>query len=241
MKSSNQQLITKLKKNISELGHTTIKNFFSDKQMKSFENSVLSLYLMQAQKIGEYKIKANKIKNSKRSNFEKISKVFEMMEKNDKEALYQVQNYMQNSVSMNQLFDESFLNLMSLLLNSKKNDILIDGPSLFINRPKTKRLLYKWHSESHYYPKRRRFLNIWFPLFTKKFKPGSSYHLGSSFKMKKIKDLFSTDILGRPHNCRKISVVDSTILPSLPSNSHTFLTMSNCYRITDNLINKFDI
>ena len=78
-------------------------------------------------------------------------------------------------------------------------------------------------------------------LFTKKFKPGSSYHLGSSFKMKKIKDLFSTDILGRPHNCRKISVVDSTILPSLPSNSHTFLTMSNCYRITDNLINNVDI
>ena len=76
---------------------------------------------------------------------------------------------------------------------------------------------------------------------TKKFKTGSSYHLGSSFKMQKNKDLFSTDILGRPYNCRKISVVDSTILPSLPSNSHTFLTMSNCYRITDNLINKFDI
>lgn len=186
MKSSNQQLITKLKKNISELGHTTIKNFFSDKQMKSFENSVLSLYLMQAQKIGEYKIKANKIKNSKRSNFEKISKVFEMMEKNDKEALYQVQNYMQNSVSMNQLFDESFLNLMSLLLNSKKNDILIDGPFLFINRPKTKRLLYKWHSESHYYPKRRRFLNIWFPLFTKKFKKNGTM----SFKEKSHKSEF---------------------------------------------------
>ena len=53
------------------------------------------------------------------------------------------------------------------LLNVSKNvPILVDGPGMFINRPKTKRLLYKWHSESHYYPKRRNFLNIWFPIFT---------------------------------------------------------------------------
>ena len=72
----------------------------------------------------------------------------------------------------------------------------------------------------------------------KKFQAGGSYHLGSSFQMKKNNDLFSTDIFGRPYNFKKISVVDSSILPSLPSNSHTFLTMANCYRITDNLINK---
>jgi len=47
---------------------------------------------------------------------------------------------------------------------------LNDGPSLFISRPNTQRLLYKWHSEAHYYPKRRRFLNIWLPLFNDKSK-----------------------------------------------------------------------
>ena len=56
--------------------------------------------------------------------------------------------------------------------------------------------------------------------------------------MQKTISLFSTDIFGRPYNFNKISVVDSSILPSLPSNSHTFLTMANCYRITDNLVNK---
>ena len=152
MKNLSQKLISKFKKNISELGHVTIKDFFSDKQMESFENSFLSLYLMQAKKIGEYKIKATKIENNKASNFEKISAIFEMMEKNDKEALYQVQHYMKNSISINALFDERFLDLMTLLLCSKKNNVLVDGPALFINRPKTKRLLYKWHSESHYYP-----------------------------------------------------------------------------------------
>ena len=63
----------------------------------------------------------------------------------------------------------------------------------------------------------------------KKFQAGGSYHLGSSFQMKKNNDLFSTDMFGRPYNFKKISVVDSSILPSLPSNSHTFLTMANCY------------
>ena len=64
---------------------------------------------------------------------------------------------------------------------------------------------------------------------------GSSLHLGSSFKMSEKNDIYSTDLLGRPYNYKKVSIVDSTILPSLPSNSHTFLTMTNCYRIVDKL------
>ena len=32
------------------------------------------------------------------------------------------------------------------------------GPNIFIDKPKTKRLLYKWHSEANFYPKRRGFL-----------------------------------------------------------------------------------
>ena len=82
-------------------------------------------------------------------------------------------------------------------------------------------------------------LNIRFiPFFTKKFKTGMSYHVGSSFKMKKNNSLFSTDLIGRPYKFNKISIVDSSILPSLPANSHTFLTMANCYRITDEIVKK---
>jgi ectoine hydroxylase-related dioxygenase (phytanoyl-CoA dioxygenase family) len=66
------------------------------------------------------------------------------------------------------------------LLNSSVNNTLIDGPALFINRPNTERLLYKWHSEAHYYPKRRRFLNIWLPLFDSKNKSNGTM----SFKEK---------------------------------------------------------
>ena len=65
-------------------------------------------------------------------------------------------------------------------MDSKKNRLLIDGPSIFINRPNTERLLYKWHAEAVYYPKRRRFINIWLPLFTQKTKKNGTM----SFKQK---------------------------------------------------------
>ena len=58
--------------------------------------------------------------------------------------------------------------LLTQLLQSQTNAVLLDGTALFVTRPRTDRLLYKWHSEAHYYPKRRRFYNIWFPLFSDK-------------------------------------------------------------------------
>ena len=57
--------------------------------------------------------------------------------------------------------------------------------------------------------------------------------------MKKEKDLYSTDIYGRPYSFNKVSIIDSTVLPTLPSNTHTFLTMCNSYRITEKVIQNF--
>ena len=78
--------------------------------------------------------------------------------------------------------------------------------------------------------------------FLKKYSTGSSYHIGSSFKMNQHTDILSTDLLGRPKGNKKVSIIDSSILPSLPSNSHTFLVMSNILRITNILLkNNFRI
>jgi ectoine hydroxylase-related dioxygenase (phytanoyl-CoA dioxygenase family) len=166
---------------IIENGYSTIMDFFSQKELISFEECVVDLFLLQAQKIGEYRSEALCIEKSELSNFEKFCSIYEMMEKNDKEALYQVQKFLTSSPQARALFNNKFLALTGSILGSKKNRVLIDGPALFVNRPNTERLLYKWHSEAHYYPKRRRFLNIWLPLFdiktkgngTMSFKEGS--------------------------------------------------------------------
>ena len=74
--------------------------------------------------------------------------------------------------------------------------------------------------------------------FLKKFYVGESYHWGSSFKMQKNNNIYSTDIFGKPYGFKKVSIIDSTVLPTLPSNSHSYLTMCNAYRITGAIMNK---
>jgi ectoine hydroxylase-related dioxygenase (phytanoyl-CoA dioxygenase family) len=155
---------------IIENGYSTIKNFFNQKELITFEECVVDFFLLQAQKIGEYRSEALRIEKSGRSNFEKFCSIYEMMEQNDKEALYQVQKFLASSPQARALFNDKFLALTGSILGSKNNRVLIDGPALFINRPNTERLLYKWHSEAHYFPKRRRFINIWLPLFDNKTK-----------------------------------------------------------------------
>ncbi len=166
---------------IKDRGFCTIKNFFGKEEIAKFEECVVDLFLLQALKIGEYRSEAQRIQDSALSNFEKFCSIYEMMELNDKEALYQVQKFLTSSPQARSLFNNKFIELTSEILGSKRNSVLIDGPALFVNRPNTERLLYKWHSEAHYYPKRRRFLNVWLPLFdvksrnngTMSFKEGS--------------------------------------------------------------------
>jgi ectoine hydroxylase-related dioxygenase (phytanoyl-CoA dioxygenase family) len=158
------------RKEIAEVGFATLKEFFTLEELKNFESVVVDLFLLQAKKIGEYRNKAIDLENSNQSNFEKFSAIYEMMELDDKEALYQVQKYLTSSSAARALFNERFNHLTTSLLGSNRNCALTDGPALFINRPNTERLLYKWHSEAHYYPKRRRLLNIWLPLFDNKSK-----------------------------------------------------------------------
>ena len=157
-----------LKKDLDNNGFCILKNCFEKSSLDKFYNSILNINYFHLCKIGENKKKIQKIYNSKKTTYSKIAEIFELFEKDDKEALYQLQKLYGVSNDMRMIIETSKIqNTFKKLLNIKdKVPILIDGPGLFINRPKTKRLLYKWHSESHYYPKRRNFLNIWFPIFT---------------------------------------------------------------------------
>ncbi len=96
--------------------------------------------------------------------------MYELLEKDDKDALYQVQKFLPASNGARNIFTDKVMEICAQALGSDTRRLLIDGPAVFINRPNTERLLYRWHSEVHYYPKRRRFLNLWLPLFTPKTK-----------------------------------------------------------------------
>jgi len=148
-------------------GICVLKNILEKKALDIFYTNLLDITFFHLRKIKENKKSITKIYNSSLSIGDKLSKILELNESNDKEALYQLQklysssNELRNIIGTKILMDE-FRKLLKL---NKNHPLLIDGPGIFINRPNTKRLLYKWHSESHYYPKRRNFLNIWFPIF----------------------------------------------------------------------------
>ena len=160
--------MNKLKENFDKIGFCVLKNCIKKKSLEKLYNAILNTNYFHLRKIGEHRDKIQKIYNSKKETYKKIAEIFELFEKDDKNALYQLQKFYSVNNDMKMIMEEQVIkNLFRKLLNINKNvPILVDGPGLFINRPKTKRLLYKWHSESHYYTKRRNFLNIWFPIFT---------------------------------------------------------------------------
>ena len=51
------QTIAQSKIDISNIGFSTIKDFFSNDDLNNFETIVVDLYLIQAKKIGEYRKK----------------------------------------------------------------------------------------------------------------------------------------------------------------------------------------
>tara|TARA_Y200000002_G_scaffold95724_1_gene77361 strand:- start:10267 stop:11148 length:882 start_codon:yes stop_codon:yes gene_type:complete len=167
-------------------GFCILKSFFSEKEITDLESVVSNLYLLQAKKIGDYKDLTEGLSNSDISNFEKFSAISKNLELKDKEALYQVQKFLEISPKVRSIFDNNFFELCSSLMNSKLENILLNGPALFVNNPSNDRLLYKWHSEVFYYPKRRNFLNIWFPLFSDKDKNNGTM----KFKVKTHKHSF---------------------------------------------------
>ena len=154
----------------NKTGISILKNVLKKKELDLFYNTLLNITFYHLRKIKENKNSITKIYNSSLPLGDKLSKILELYEKNDKEALYQLQKLLTSSIELRNIIGTKFLiKEFKKLLELKENQpLLIDGPGIFINRPKTKRLLYKWHSESHYYPKRRNFLNIWFPIFFNK-------------------------------------------------------------------------
>ena len=151
-------------------GYIKFDDILDKKSMNVFCDSLLNLTYYHLKKAKDHQKRLTTIYKSNLSVGKKISKMFELFEKKDAEILYQLQKMlMVHNDLRNILISPKLNNIFKKLLDIKgKTPILMNGPGIFVNRPKTKRLLYRWHSEQHYYPKRRNFINIWFPIFSSK-------------------------------------------------------------------------
>jgi GMC oxidoreductase len=61
--------------------------------------------------------------------------------------------------------------------------------------------------------------------------PGSSFHCGGTFPMRKHPRDLETDVVGRPAGLRRVHLVDASVFPSIPATTITFSAMANAHRI----------
>lgn len=61
--------------------------------------------------------------------------------------------------------------------------------------------------------------------------PGHSMHFGGSLPMSSEGAPGRTDALGRPYGCRRVHVVDASVLPSIPGTPTVYVLMANAMRI----------
>jgi choline dehydrogenase-like flavoprotein len=61
--------------------------------------------------------------------------------------------------------------------------------------------------------------------------PGRGFHSGGSFPMREDPGKFESDVLGRASGFKRVHVVDSTVLPTIPATTITFTVMANARRI----------
>lgn len=143
-------------------GFVHLKGFFDGSALDKIERTISGLFLLQAKKLPAAPDYLGKVEISPKAQLEAI---IDALEDTDKDALYQVQKFLPQSQGVRELYNPELIAQCAELLGVDESELLVEGPNLFINKPKTFRLLYKWHAESIYYPKRRRFVNLWIPLF----------------------------------------------------------------------------
>jgi hypothetical protein len=189
------------------------------------EEALLQLYLMQARKITEHREDVRRLEDLDEppSAREALTFILDRLEAADKGPLYQVQKMLPQNWSVRNLFGPRFLSeIMPLVFDGvadyKWMDVdamLVEGPGLFVNRPREQRLLYKWHSEAHYYPKRRNFINVWLPIFGPRSSSNGAMSLlpGSHTKNWDFAEYqgYNHDTLGKQHHFVQYEIPESEL------------------------------
>jgi ectoine hydroxylase-related dioxygenase (phytanoyl-CoA dioxygenase family) len=205
-------------KSFQDDGFMIIEKFWPESLILDFEKMIISFYYQTALKIS--KLKKHFHNSTDPTSFQRIEdldEVLRLLETEDKEAAYQTLSLIENSVaSKNIQTHEKFLEICSLLLNCPNQLFSFSGPNPFINIPTSKRLLYQWHSEANYYPKRRNFLNIWFPLFrNKNSENGTMYFCKGSHKNKNLNFIeytgYDEDTHGKKNHFMQLEIPESEL------------------------------
>jgi ectoine hydroxylase-related dioxygenase (phytanoyl-CoA dioxygenase family) len=158
-----------IKKTYDKFGIIIINNIINKDVEDELLNSSLYFYKLTSLKLG---YKANK-----KSKLSELDYYIATLESKDRKASQQAQKLVSQSNAILNISNSQILDISSELLNAGNNKLVFESFGGFVpNIPSNTSRLYTWHSEAHWLPFRKSFVNTWAPLFrTKKNNYGTIY------------------------------------------------------------------
>jgi hypothetical protein len=140
-----------------------IHNVLSDLQLNNITVDLYNRLKLQAYKIGlvQDKLFYNYGIETDTKNIDEL--VVSLNQKNKISVDFAIQE-LRECPSFYKLINQEFLSICSELLECPIPLLKIHFDGILLNIPSNKQRLYRFHSEAHYYPYRKNFLNFWVPI-----------------------------------------------------------------------------
>ena len=146
----------------SDRGYCVVKGLLSSDNMDEFEAGFARVMALQAYKIfGDLQL--NRIVQS--GTDDDFEAAVERLFTEDNTAFNEAAAIYERSFFAHKFLASSgIVNVCAELLDIGPGLVQSYGPHLLVNQPETQHRLYTWHTEAAWFPKRRRFVNVWFPV-----------------------------------------------------------------------------
>ena len=172
----------KLSKEIEKKGFIIIKNFFTKKEISLFQSLLFDFSRQEVRKITKRK-------------FKNINDLVIFLFKNNLKILREIVEATPYLMGSKVFIANSKIKKILENFFNKYKKIYVTGPHIFYKNNIVKTRVYKPHTEQSYYPRRKSFVNLWFPLFFEKNKYNGSMTVieGSHKITSKIKKSMTID------------------------------------------------
>lgn len=139
-----------------------------------------------------------------------LDQVVALLEDHDQEAAYQALRLIAQSQGGRRWAAwDGWGALAEQVLAVQPGFAFVLAPSPFVNLPGAERLLYRWHCEAHFYPKRRNFVKTWTPLFRSKHAGNGTMVMARGSHL--LGDLPFAEYQAGPHHFNQFEIPESAI------------------------------
>ena len=167
MKNQSINSITQVKNPSMHRDGFEIHRPFSTNNLSDITIDFYNRLLLQAYKLGVVEIFSSKEYGDLVSSQELDDLVVSVHQVNKRSVDFAVQE-LRECPAIYSLVNKSFLSICSNILTAPIPLLKIHFDGILVNVPKNEQRLYKFHTEQHYYPYRKNFLNLWMPIIRDK-------------------------------------------------------------------------